>query len=107
MWHTWQLLEEDIEKLIDHWHLRSLNSIHLFQLHMISNSLSSHYRLCDKFQFLPIWSSQLDRVLGAVDKHLMLTQLVHFKNDVNAHRFQNCKVGNKVYSPYFKIHLQA
>jgi hypothetical protein len=64
---------------------------------MISNSLSSHHRLCDKFQFLPIRSSQHDGLLGAVDQCLALTQPVHTKNDVNALRFQDYKVGDKVY----------
>jgi hypothetical protein len=98
---------EDIRKLIDHWHLRSLTNIQLVHLHAISISLGSHYQLGDEFQFLPIWSSQLDILLGAVDKHLMLTQLVHTKYDVNALQFQDYRVGDKVYTPYFKIHLQA
>jgi hypothetical protein len=83
-WHTLQFLREDIGKLIDHWHLRSLNSIHLAHLCTISNTLGSDYRLCAKFQFLPIQRGQLDRLLGAVDKYLVLTKLVHSKNDVNA-----------------------
>jgi hypothetical protein len=72
----WQFFREDIRKLIDHWHLRSLNSIHLVHLIMISNSLGSDYQLCDKLQFLLIRCSQLDRLLSAVDKYLVLTQLV-------------------------------
>jgi hypothetical protein len=105
--HTWQVLREDIRKLIDHWHLRSLTSFQLVHLRTIGNSLSSHHRLSDELQFLPVRSSQFDRLLGAVDKHLMLTQLVHTKNGVNALRFQDSKVGDKVYPPYFKIHLWA
>jgi hypothetical protein len=51
---------------------------------MISNTLGSDYRQCDKLHFLSFQGSQLDRLLGAVDKYLVLTQLVHSKNDVNA-----------------------
>jgi hypothetical protein len=29
----------------------------------------------------------------------MLTQLVHSKNDINAHRVQDNEVGDKVYTP--------
>jgi hypothetical protein len=35
----------------------------------------------------------------------VLTQPVHSKNDINALRFQDNEVGDKVYLPYFKIHL--
>jgi hypothetical protein len=70
---------------------------------MIGNSLGNHYRLYDKFQFLPIQSCQLDRLLGAVDKHHMLTQPVHSKNDINALRFQDYKVGDKVYPPTLRF----
>jgi hypothetical protein len=51
-WHTWQLFGEDIRKLIDHCHLRSLTSIQLVHLRTISNTLDSDYRLCDKLHFL-------------------------------------------------------
>jgi hypothetical protein len=40
---------------------------------------------------------QLDRLLGIVDKYLVLTQPVHYKNDINALRFQDNEVGDKVY----------
>jgi hypothetical protein len=66
---------------------------------MISNTLGSDYRLCDKLHFLSFWSSQLDRLLGADDKYLVLTQPVHSKNDINALRFQDNEVGDKVYPP--------
>jgi hypothetical protein len=98
---------EDIGKLINHWKLRSGTSIQLVHLCTIGNALSSHYRFCNKLQFLFVRGSQLDRLLGAVDKHLMLTQLVYTKYDVNALRYQDYKVGDKVYPPYFKIHLWA
>jgi hypothetical protein len=81
---TWQLLKEDIMKFTNHWHLRSLTSTQLVHLHTIVNTLGSDYRLCEKFQFLPIRGSQFDRLNGAVDKYLVLTQLVQSKNDVNA-----------------------
>jgi hypothetical protein len=64
---------------------------------MVGNTLGSDYRLCDKFQLLPIRCSQLDRLLGAVDKYLVLTQLVHSKNDINTLRFQDNEVGDKLY----------
>jgi hypothetical protein len=51
---------------------------------MIGNTLGSDYRICDKLHFLSFRSSQLDRLLGVVDKYLVLTQLVHSKNDINA-----------------------
>jgi hypothetical protein len=50
-----------------------------------------------KVHFLSFWGSQLGRLLGAVGKYLMLTQLVHSKNDVNALQFQDNEVGDKVY----------
>jgi hypothetical protein len=68
---------------------------------MISNTLGSDYRLYDKLHFLPFWGSQLDSFLGAVDKCLVLTQPIHSKNNVNAFRFQDNEVGDKVYPPYF------
>jgi hypothetical protein len=74
---------------------------------MISNTLGSDYQLCDKLQFISFRSSQLDRLLGAVDNYLVLTQLVHSKDDIIALRFQDNEVGDKVYPLYFKIHLQA
>jgi hypothetical protein len=75
---------ENIEKLIDHWHHGSLTSIQLVHLRTISNTLGSDYWLYDKLHLLSIWGSQLDRLLGAVDKHLVLTQPIHSKNDINA-----------------------
>jgi hypothetical protein len=95
------------QKLIDHWHLRSLTSIQLIHLHMIGNSLSGHHRLCDELDFPPIRGSQLDELLGAVDQCLVFTQLGHTNNDVNALRFLDYKVGDKVYPPYFQTLLQA
>jgi hypothetical protein len=86
-WHTCQLLGEDIRKLVDHWHLRSLTSIQLAHFRTIGNTLGSDHRLCDKLHFLSFQSSQLDRFLSAVDKYLVLTQPVHSKNDINALRF--------------------
>jgi hypothetical protein len=65
---------------------------------MVGNTLGSDDRLCNKFQFLPIRGSQLDRVLGVVDKYLVLTQPVHSKNDVYALRFQDNEIGDEVYS---------
>jgi hypothetical protein len=64
---------------------------------MISNTLGSDYRLCDKLHFVSFRSSHLDRFLGAFDKDLVLTQPVHSKNDVNALRLQHNEVGDKVY----------
>jgi hypothetical protein len=78
-------LREDIR--FDHWHLRSLTSIQLVHLCTISNTIGSDYQLCDKLHLVSFRSSQLDRFLGVVDKYLVLTQLVHSKNDVNALRF--------------------
>jgi hypothetical protein len=60
-----------------------------------------------QFHFLLIQSSQLDELLGTVDLCLALTQSVHTKNDINAIRFQDYKVGDKVYPPYCKIYLRA
>jgi hypothetical protein len=37
----------------------------------------------------------------------MLTQPVNSKIDINALSFQDNEVGDKVYPPYFKIHLRA
>jgi hypothetical protein len=53
-------------------------------LRMIGNSLSSHYWFDEKLQFLLVRGSQLDRLHGTLDKHLMLTQPVHTKYDINA-----------------------
>jgi hypothetical protein len=46
---------------MDQWHLRSLTSIQLVHLHMISNTLGSDYRLCDKLQFVSF------RVVNLID----------------------------------------
>jgi hypothetical protein len=64
---------------------------------MIGNTLGSDHRLYDKLHFFSFRSSQLDRFLGIVDKYLVLAQLVHSKNDINALRFQDNEVGDKVY----------
>jgi hypothetical protein len=64
---------------------------------MISNTLGSDYRLYDKLYFLPFRGSQLDRLLGAVDECLVLTQPIHSKNNIDALQFQDNEVGDKVY----------
>jgi hypothetical protein len=74
-------------------------SIQLVHLHTISSTLDNDYQLCDKLHFFSFRSSQLDRLLGAVDKYLGLTQLVHSKNDINVLRFQDNEVGDKVSPP--------
>jgi hypothetical protein len=64
---------------------------------MISNTIGSDYWLCDKLHFLSFRSSQLDRLLGAADKYLALTQSVHSNNDINVLWFQDNEVGDKVH----------
>jgi hypothetical protein len=64
---------------------------------MISNTFGSDYGLYDKPHFLSFRSSQFDRLLGVVDKYLVLTQPAHSKNDINVLRFQDKEVGDKVY----------
>jgi hypothetical protein len=58
--------------------------------------MPSSLPLYDKLHFLSFQGSQLDRLLGTVDKYLVLTQPVHSKNDINALRFQD-QVGDKIY----------
>jgi hypothetical protein len=79
----------------------------MIRLRTIGNTLGSDYRLYDKLHLLFIWGSHIDRLLGSVDKYLVLTQSVYSKNDINALRFQDYKIGDKVYPPYCKIHLQT
>jgi hypothetical protein len=46
-------------KLINHWYLESLTDTQLIQLHLVGNSFSYDYGLCDIFQFTPIRSGKL------------------------------------------------
>jgi hypothetical protein len=71
--------------------------IQLVHLHMVSYTLGSDHRLCDKLHLLSIWGSHPDRLLGAVDKYLVFTQPVNSKNDINTLQFQDNEVGEKVY----------
>jgi hypothetical protein len=56
--------KKDIEKLINHWYLKSLTDTQLIQLHLVGNSFSDDYRPCDIFQFIPIQGGMLYGLLS-------------------------------------------
>jgi hypothetical protein len=56
--------KKDIEKLINHWYLKSLTDTQLIQLHLVGNSFSDDYRPYDIFQFIPIQGGMLYGLLS-------------------------------------------
>jgi hypothetical protein len=95
------------EKLINHWYLESLTDTQLIQLHLVGSSFSDDYRLCDIFQFTPIQGGKLYGLLNMSIGTLCLLNQSYFKSDVYCLWFQENKVGDKVYPPYFKTQLKA